>query len=523
MAWAANGDFMLTEFRVEELSSTTNIALGAPVTATHPLHITGQAYSVFVQMLPSALTDGWPSTLAHPKAHGENEGFYFEIDLGQQRILDHIGLRQRGDEYNLNRFGKMRIKVYEQDPKEGATPTWQTLNRPAGTYADQGGVDILREADGEGQFRGRYIRISTESNVKGAPMLAELEVYETRTAQLAGIAMDNQPLLKDTELKIPPEIRRLGLQFEIPQTGKPYDRIYRWRVGSDDKSWQISNTLLLEIPCPPAGDHILEIQAAHSDGSWDASVLKIPITVDARFTQTQAFLWLIVGATLLVGMLSTRYFSRQKIKQLQASSAIETERSRIAMNMHDDVGARLAQLAVLQDVFALEHQLPNAAKTDLSAMTSNIRETMASLNEAVWAVNPRNNTLTALATFLMQYADAYLSPLGITCRVISPNEWQYIKLRAGIRHEVALTFKEALQNIVKHADASEVEVALRQDGKQFIVRVTDNGCGLPEEEAGPGHYGLKNMSRRLNDIGGSCEWLPREPSGTIVEMKLPLT
>ncbi|MDA9260361.1 histidine kinase [Puniceicoccaceae bacterium] len=521
MAWASTGDFMLTEFRVEVISTSTNVALGAPASATHPLHETN--YPPYGQMMPGALTDGWPSTLAHPASGTPTEDFYFEIDLGQHRQLDHLGLRQRGDHYSLERFSQMRIKLYDEDPKTGAEPTWHAYNRPDGSYPPQGAVDILRASDGQGDFHGRYIRISSEMPHPRAPMLAEVEVYETRTPQLAAVMADGQGLSVDGTLQIPPGVQRLGFLFKIPQTGKPYDQLYRWKISEENKSWQISNELLLEIPCPPAGDFQLELQAAHSDGTWDATLLKLPFVVNAHFTQTPAFLWLIGSATLLVGVLSSRYGARLKIKRLEAHTALEAERSRIARNMHDDVGARLAQLTVLQDVFTLEHELPPAANTDLAALTGYTREAMSALDDAVWTVNPRNDTLPALAAYLIQNIDAYLSPLGITYRIDSPNEWPNIPLQAGTRHEVALAFKESLQNIVKHAAASEVAVKLRHTDGQFIIRVADNGRGFPAESTGPGQDGLINMRQRLQSIHGSCDWLPNENGGTIVEMKLPLS
>jgi signal transduction histidine kinase len=523
MAWAATGDFMLTEFRVEIISTSTNVALGAPVTATHPLHETKYPLTVTTMMAATALTDGWPSTLAHPAKGVPTEDFYFEIDLGQQRRIDHIGLRQRGDHYSLERFAKMRIQLYDQDPQSAASPTWETINRPDGTFPPQGEVDVLRPTDGQGEFHGRYIRISSENQNPQSPMLAEVEVYETRTPELmAGIA-DGEILASNNDLRIPPGVQRLGFKFKIPQTGQPYDRLYRWRSSAGNQSWQTSNTLLLEIPCPPAGEYQLELQAAHSDGTWDASVLKIPFTVNARFTQTPAFLWLIGSITLLAGALSSRYFARLKTKRLEAQTALEAERSRIARNMHDDVGARLAQLTVLQDVFTLEHELPPAAQTDLNALTGYTREAMGALDAAVWTVNPRNDTLPALAAYLIQNIDSYLSPLGITYRIDSPNEWPRIPLQAGTRHEVALAFKEALQNIVKHAEASEVTVTLRYIDAQLIVRVADNGRGFSGESVGPGQDGLINMRQRLQTIHGSCHWLSNENGGTTVEMKLPIS
>ena len=280
MSWSRDRDFVLTEFRAEVVSTTTNVALGAPVTATHPL------YFKYETMTADALTDGWPSTIAHPAEDVTGKDFHFEIDLGKERAFDHLTLRQRGDTYNLDRFGKMRIRLYEQDPKEGAAPTWQVLNRPDGSYPAQGEVDVLRASNGEGVFRGRYLRISTENPVPLSPMLAEVEVYETRTARLVSLKADDRPLPVGSGLRIPPGALRLAFQWEIPQSGKPYDRLYRWKVEGVNQDWQTSNSLLLEIPCPPAGDFHVEIQAAHSDGSWDASVLRLPFTVDARFTQT---------------------------------------------------------------------------------------------------------------------------------------------------------------------------------------------------------------------------------------------
>ncbi|MCX6872979.1 MAG: histidine kinase [Verrucomicrobia bacterium] len=517
MSWSMDKDFVLTEFRAEVISTTTNVALGAPVTATHRL------WDEHGLMTADALTDGWPSTIAHPGDDMTGKDFHFEIDLGKEFAIDHLLLRQRGDNYSLDRFGKMRIRLYDQDPKEGATPTWQVLNRRDGSYPAQGEADDLRAADGQGEFHGRYLRISSESTVLLSPMLAEVEVYETRSARLVSVKADGQQLAGGPGVRIPPGVQRLAFQWEIPQSGQPHDWLYRWRVVGVSNDWQTSDTLLLEIPCPSPGDFQLELQAAHSDGAWDASVTRLAFTVDARFTQTPAFLWLLASGTLLSGLLVARHFFRKRITALQAETALTAERSRIARNMHDDVGARIAQLAVLQEIFAREHPMSLEAKSDLSALTTCAQEAMESLDEAVWTVNPRNDTLTALAAFLVQHADHNLTPLGIPCRIDGPNTWPEIVLRAGTRHEVALAFKEALQNIVKHAAATEVELTLRHETGLFSIRLADNGHGLPAGASGPGKDGLLNMRQRLESIGGTCDWLPGENGGTLVEMKLPLS
>lgn len=521
MAWAQDGNFVLTEFRAEVISTSTNVALGCPVTATHPLYSTYRKLEK--AMLPGALTDGWPSTLAHPNKGTPTEDFYFEIDLGKQRQIDHLGLRQRGDIHGLKRFGKMWIKIYEENPQSGAPPSWQIFNRPDGSFPPMGAVDILRAKDGEGKFRGRYIRISSENESTQAPMLAELEVYETRTPHLVSVMVDEQKLETEDPLSIPPDVQRISFHLDIPQIGRPFDTLYRWRLRGSDRDWQHANSLELEIPCPPAGAFELELQAAHSDGTWDSSIMTLPFSVKARFTQTPAFLWLLGCMTLLLGIASSYYFGQLKIKRLKAQTALSDERSRIARNMHDDVGARLAQLTVLHDVFSMEHELPPAAHKDLTSLSGFTRDAINALDEAVWTVNPRNDKLPALATYLIQYIDSYLAPLGVTYRVDSPNTWPNIPLRAGTRHEVALAFKESLQNIIKHAEATEVMVSLRYEDKQFIISVADNGRGFTHQSSIPGQDGLRNMDQRLKSVNGTCYWSTNETGGTTVEMKLTLS
>lgn len=522
MAWATTEDFVLTEFRVVVLSTSTNVALGAAVTATHPLHenLFLRAPERFRTMIASAITDGWPSTLAHPGDRAYLKDFHFEVDLGRKRMIDHISLRQRGDHLDLNRFSHMRIKLYEDDPQAGNAATWQTLNRSDGSNPESGALDVLYSMDGEGDFQGRYIRISSESHVPLSPQLAEIEVYETRTPELMAVKADERILPKDTQLQIPPAIEQLGFQVKIPQTGWPMDQLYRWKLAGTNKDWQTSNSLLLEIACPPAGPHRLVLQAAHSDGIWDASELEILFTVNPRFTETKTFLGLIISSTLIIGILLARYFSQRKIKQLKA---LTDERSRIAANMHDDVGARLAQIAVLHDVFAAEHDLSSTAKSDLSKLTNYARGAMAALDEAVWTVNPTNNTLTALSTFLMQYADNYLLPLSIACSSRTVSELPKLKLRPDFRHEVALAFKEALQNIVKHAGASEVSISLSHESGHCSIQIADNGNGFSKVPSTPGQDGLINMQKRLSSIKGTCEWLPNKQGGTTVVIKFPLS
>jgi signal transduction histidine kinase len=513
MAWSADGDFVFTEFRAEVAPGSTNVALGARVRTSHPVENA---------LTAEALTDGVPYSLVHPRDGSLGAAFFYEIDLGGSYSLDHLALRQRNDTWDINRFSRVLVEIYEREPAPGVLPLWKAIDRADGTHPDAAEVDVLRAADGQGEFRGRYLRISSDSRVPKSPQLAEVEVYETRKPALGSVRADGAGLDPGTPISVPAKTRRLQLVLQIPRAGLPPDRVFRWRLLGYQDEWQPARHLLLDTPCPTAGNYTFEAQAAHSDGLWDASTLSLAITVRTPFLQTPTFRWLMAGAALLFGVLVSRAFMRRRIAALEARSALDNERRRIARDMHDDIGARLAQLAVLQDVFCSEHALAGSAQESLRQLSRIARQAVASLDEVVWTVDPQNDTLASTAEYLAQLATSYLAPLKIGCRIVAPIDWPHVEIRAQVRHELILAFKEALQNVIKHARATEVTLTLRHEAPQFSVLLADNGCGLPQHPGGPGHDGLRNMTARLAAAGGICKIKGPPGSGVVVEMSVSL-
>ena len=282
LSWHAPHDFSLTEFRIaEHARETTNIALQRPVKASHPLEIL---------MVPGALTDGLPATIAHPGKADLGSNFWFEIDLGQVVHFDHIGLRTRGDDY-LDRFSRIRVRSHDEDPSAGLAPVWEGLVRADGSHPARGEVDIVRAEMGQGAFHGRYLRISTDSQVPYSPQLAEVEIYETRHPEVIAALADGREVPVTDRLVLPPGTRRLSLRLRIPQSGMPPDVRFRWRLRGDLETWQNSHLMNIEMPCPPPEKITFEAQALHSDGQWDASVYRLPVVVRQHLWETGVFRW----------------------------------------------------------------------------------------------------------------------------------------------------------------------------------------------------------------------------------------
>ena len=511
--WAAAADAVQAQ-QPRSAPPTTNVALKTSVRTSHP---------VDPQLNPQFLTDGAPFTLVHPAEGGLGAAFWYEIDLGKIHRLDHILLRQRNDNWDINRFSHVLVQLYERPPVESAAPEWSALVRADGSYPAPAEVESLTAMQGRGRFAGRYLRISSDSTVPHSPQLAEVEVYAVRTPRLTSITADDVALKTDGPVTVPARQKRLAFTLAIPEPGGCPDQVLRWRLMGHREDWQPLGNFSFDIPCPGPGTYTFEAHAAHSDGSWDATLLTFPITVVPPFTDTLGFRWLLSSTGLLIGLILMRSYNRRRIERLESKAAVSEERSRIARDMHDDVGARLAQLAILHDVFAREFPQSLAARESLQQLSGIARQAVASLEEVLWTVEPQNDTLAATAEHIAQYTYEYLTPLKISCRIDAPTVWPSVEVRASVRQELNFVMKEALQNVAKHSQATEVLLTLRTDPGHFSVRIEDNGCGMTEAPPGPGHDGLRHMKTRVKSLAGTCTLTPRQPRGTTVAIRIPLS
>ena len=149
------------------------------------------------------------------------------------------------------------------------------------------------------------------------------------------------------------------------------------------------------------------------------------------------------------------------------------------------------------------------------------RHPLTSVNETVWAVNPENDNLDALANYLCQVGNQLCSQAQLRCRLEVPSSSPNIPLTSQVRHNLIMAVKEAIHNIIKHARASEVHLSIAFEASLLSVSIHDDGCGFDPAACTPGH-GLGNLERRLHDIGGSFTIESRLGAGTTVALRLPV-
>jgi signal transduction histidine kinase len=209
---------------------------------------------------------------------------------------------------------------------------------------------------------------------------------------------------------------------------------------------------------------------------------------------------------------------RERAEKLRA---IEGERSRIARDLHDDLGSSLTEISLLADAGLGNPPLAERAVGRFRAIAAKARALVQALDVIVWLVNPSKDALPFLAGYLGSYAEEYLGASGIGCRLKIPLDMPALRLNADVRHNLFLAVKEVLHNVVRHAHASEVLVTFALHEGVLEIVVSDNGQGFDPSMPAEGN-GLANVRQRVAGIGGRCEIQAQPGTGATVWLSLPL-
>jgi signal transduction histidine kinase/ligand-binding sensor domain-containing protein len=271
------------------------------------------------------------------------------------------------------------------------------------------------------------------------------------------------------------------------------------------------------------GRYTLEVKATFPSTSYAPKQIAYSFEILPPWWQT---LWFRVPAAfflLAVVMFVIRLYYRRKLEKektiLEKQQAIEKERTRIATDMHDDLGAGLSRIKFLSETIGIKKQLQQPIEDDISSIRQYSHEMIDKMGEIVWALNEKNDSLSDLLAYTRSYAVEYLSQNGIHCTVNTPDLFPATFVSGEYRRNIYLVVKEALHNIVKHAQATEVVINIGID-RELSISIKDNGIGFGNGPLRAYSNGLSNMKKRMEDIGGKLE-IGHE-KGTVIQLLSPM-
>jgi ligand-binding sensor domain-containing protein/signal transduction histidine kinase len=251
------------------------------------------------------------------------------------------------------------------------------------------------------------------------------------------------------------------------------------------------------------GSYTFRVKGSNNDGVWNEEGTSIAVIITPPFWRTWWFRMVGFVAILLSVGGSIRYVEikrlNRRIEELEHERALERERTRISQDMHDEVGSSLSEIAILSELAKKKPEESGAHIQEISDLASEIID---NVSEIVWALNPRNDTLDNLVPHLRRYAVKYLNLAQIRCSFDAPDKVPPYHLTAELRRNLFLVVKEALHNIVKHAYAQEVSVMVKLVDNSMEILIGDNGGGFNVDASGESGNGLRNMEKRMTDIGG---------------------
>lgn len=328
-------------------------------------------------------------------------------------------------------------------------------------------------------------------------------------------------------LRLLPGPKQVQFAFTALSFTRPETIGFKYRLKGFDADWVDGGTQrAATYPQIPPGDYQFQVIACNRDGVWNETGVTLALTAEPFWWQTNwfrvvgpLFAFGLVGGGILLGV---RRRHQRQIERLEMLQATERERTRIAQDLHDDLGAGLTQISLNTAMIQNPAVTPEIAGGMLQEIDQRARELVTALDEIVWAVNPKNDTVPSLARYLCQFTQSCLLPTEIACRLeVSPALPEAL-VGAEQRHHLFLAFKEALHNTLRHSGADELRLEIATEARTLFITLADNGRGFVPGPVPEGADGLGNMRSRLERLGGSCELISVIGEGTKVVFKLPL-
>lgn len=287
---------------------------------------------------------------------------------------------------------------------------------------------------------------------------------------------------------------------------------YAYKLEGLDRDWTQAGTRhYAGYTHVDPGEYTFMVRGTNGDGVWNEDHASIRIIITPPFWRT----WWFIGCLALAACGAVAFPIVFRVRQLLK---IERLRSRIAADLHDDIGAGLTEISIMGEI--ITQKLPSESSELVLAETSRIKATardlITSMSDIVWLVSPKRDSLYDLVSRLSGSARDTLEAADVRFRTQDLRSLQSTRLKMEHRQHLLLIFKEAINNSLKYGDCSEISLEVALQGKKLTVRLVDDGKGFDTSLESTGN-GLHNMSERARRMGGALTIRSSAGDGTVVE------
>jgi signal transduction histidine kinase/ligand-binding sensor domain-containing protein len=402
--------------------------------------------------------------------------------------------------------------VDQLDPTSGRIRHFTTADGLAGTWIN----DCMKDSRGN-------IWIATRTGLTMMTPRAEKVVSQPPPVYLSHIQIAGEDLplpetgaLEVPELKLAASRNNLLIEYVGLSFAAEGALRYQYQLEGVDQDWSApTEQRSVNYARLAAGLYRFKVRAIAPNGATSVTPAVIQFRILPPIWQRWWFLLLALTAAALAGYVFYRYRVTQLLE-------LERVRTRIATDLHDDIGSNLSRIAILSEVVShqVKHDGPQV-REPLTKIAVTSRELVDSMSDIVWAINPAKDQLSDLTQRMRRFASDILTARNIEFRFRAPDVEAYLKVGADVRRQVFLIFKESVNNLVRHSACTGVDIELRIDGRHLLLTLKDNGKGFDPALLAEGH-GLMSMRARAESIGGRLEIISKNGDGTTVSLLAPL-
>lgn len=312
------------------------------------------------------------------------------------------------------------------------------------------------------------------------------------------------------KLTIRPGERSLVIEFAALNFSQPAKNKFAFRLEGYDTAWRFTNERTITLMNLEGGIHKLRVKAANNDSVWSEEMV-YSIKVIPPFHKTVWFRLLILAALGMIWWLILWYRKQQRKK-------LEQIRNRIATDLHDDMGSTLSSIRIFSDVAKkqIEEEKPETVQL-LDRISQNATSLSENMQDIIWTIRSDNDTLDDLVSRMREFGLRVCDAKHIRFNVDVSKHFKTSRLNLEQRRNLYLIFKEALNNAVKYAGCSEMNLVLVQMGKFLRMEISDNGKGFDPEKIKRGN-GLNNLAKRAAEIQGKLDILSQPGQGTTIRL-----
>ena len=290
---------------------------------------------------------------------------------------------------------------------------------------------------------------------------------------------------------------------------------YQYKLEGPDVDWSpLTDQRSVNFPNLSPGAYRFLVRAVSTEGLASQSPAIVAFTILPPMWQRW---WFIALAATLIGLLAYSLFRYRVARLIE----LERVRTRIATDLHDDIGSSLSQVSVLSEVVRRRVGSEPSVSEPLSMIADLSRDLVDSMNDIVWAINPRRDHLSDLTHRIRRFASDVFTARDIEFNFSAPEAQHDIRLGADMRREVFLIFKESVNNMVRHSGCTEANIEFLIESGWLELKIRDNGKGFEPDHDGDGN-GLVSMRQRTARIGGTLDISSNNGKGTVVRLRAPI-